>query len=82
VTEFVEAVQVVVVALEAVVEAIEVLATGGIVAVLVESVVRVLVSAYAALETFVQNFVAAVVVLVAVVVVVVLLPEILEKEQE
>jgi hypothetical protein len=74
VTEFVEAVQVVVVALEAVVEAIEVLATGGIVAVLVESVVRVLVSAYVALETSVQNFVAAVVELVEV-----LLPEILEK---
>ena len=77
VTEFVEAVQVVVVALDAVVEAIGVLATGGIVAVLVESVVRVFVSAYVALETFVQNFVAAVVVLV-----VVLLLEILEKEQE
>jgi len=75
VTEFVEAVQVVVVALEAVVEAIEVLATGGIVAVLVESVVRVFVSAYVAPETFVQNFVAAVVVFVEV-----LLPEILEKE--
>jgi hypothetical protein len=76
VTEFLEAVQVVVVALEAVVEAIEVLATGGIVAVLVESVVRVFVSAYAALETFVQNFVAV----VAVVLVEVLPPEILEKE--